>query len=85
MENHSQIEELKKIADSKRVPNAIMLYGSNDEKLKAALDFSKVILSLNLVNKIFIKPEIGPTRSSLEEVVMILKQHKELNLGVFSL
>ena len=48
MENHSQIEELKKIADSKRVPNAIMLYGSNDEKLKAALDFSKMILSLNL-------------------------------------
>ena len=28
MENHNQIEELKKIADSKRVPNAIMLYGS---------------------------------------------------------
>ena len=48
MENHSQIEELKKIADSKRVPNAIMLYGSNDEKLKAALDFCKMILSLNL-------------------------------------
>ena len=48
MENHSQIEELKKIADSKRVPNAIMLYGSNDEKLKAALDFSKMILGLNL-------------------------------------
>ena len=48
MENHSQTEELKKIADSKRVPNAIMLYGSNDEKLKAALDFSKMILSINL-------------------------------------
>ena len=48
MENHSQIEELKKIADSKRVPNAIMLYGSNNKKLKAALDFSKMILGLNL-------------------------------------
>ena len=48
MENHNQFEELKKIADSKRVPNAIMLYGSNNKKLKAALDFSKMILSLNL-------------------------------------
>ena len=48
MENHNQIEELKKIADSKRVPNAIMLYGSNNKKLKAALDFSKMILGLNL-------------------------------------
>ena len=48
MENHSPIEELKKIADNKRVPKAIMLYGLNDEKLKAALDFFKMILSLNL-------------------------------------
>ena len=48
MEQHSQIEELKKITDSKRVPNAIMLYGLNNEKLKVALDFSKTILSLNL-------------------------------------
>ena len=48
MDNYSQIEELKKITDSKRVPNAIMLYGSNKKKLKAALDFSKLILCLNL-------------------------------------
>ena len=48
MENYNQIEELKKIADSKRVPNAIVLYGLNNEKLKAALNFSKIILSLNL-------------------------------------
>ena len=48
MENNNQIEELKKITDSKRVPNAIMLYGLNNEKLKAALNFSKIILSLNL-------------------------------------
>ena len=48
MENYNQIEELKKITDSKRVPNAIMLYGLNNEKLKAALNFSKIILSLNL-------------------------------------
>ena len=48
MENNNQIEELKKITDSKRVPNAIILYGLNNEKLKAALNFSKIILSLNL-------------------------------------
>lgn len=48
MENYNQIEELKKITDSKRVPNAIILYGLNNEKLKAALNFSKIILSLNL-------------------------------------
>lgn len=48
MENYNQTEELKKITQSKRVPNAIMLYGSNNKKLKAALDFSKRILSLNL-------------------------------------
>ena len=48
MENNNQIEELKKITDSKRVPNAIILYGLNNEKLKAALNFSKNILSLNL-------------------------------------
>ena len=48
MVNNNQIEELKKITDSKRVPNAIILYGLNNEKLKAALNFSKIILSLNL-------------------------------------
>ena len=41
----SASEELKNIAKSKRIPNAILLSGNGKNKLRSALDFCKTILT----------------------------------------
>ena len=43
----SASEELREISKSKRIPNAILLYGKGKNKLKTALSFCKNILSSN--------------------------------------
>ena len=60
MENtQSASQELNSIAKSKRIPNAILLYGNGKNKLKSALDFCKTVLTLD---------EEGEKKSRLEKM-----------------
>ena len=52
-------QELNSIAKSKRIPNAILLYGNGKNKLKSALDFCKAVLTLD---------EEGEKKSRLEKM-----------------
>ena len=55
----SASQELNSIAKSKRIPNAILLYGNGKNKLKSALDFCKTVLTLD---------EEGGEKSRLEKM-----------------
>ena len=55
----SASHELNSIAKSKRIPNAILLYGNGKHKLKSALDFCKTVLTLD---------EEGEKKSRLEKM-----------------
>ena len=55
----SASQELNSIAKSKRIPNAILLYGNGKNKLKSALDFCKTVLTLD---------EEGEKKSRLEKM-----------------
>ena len=58
-EKQTVSDELRAIVKSKRIPNAMLLYGNNSNKLKTALNFCKIILTSD---------EDGEKKTHLENV-----------------